>query len=256
MEPRSQTQPNLIITGTGTGLGKHLLTTLGGVALDRRNTSHSQVRADVIIHSAWPARAPESSEGLQAYVQDTIELTRQLTQFPHRKFIFISTAEVYPIKGHSGREDESIPMGGVRNLYAHCKLIAESIVHVHAMNCLVLRVVGLLGPTARANSLIRVLRGDPAPLTVSRASRFYYILHRDVSAFIRLAIENNLLGTYNVCSTASITLGEVAEEFGRTMHWGSYAYDVGHVDNCKIVKEFPQLNRSSLEVIREFSSSL
>jgi nucleoside-diphosphate-sugar epimerase len=253
-EPQS-TNVELLITGTGSGLGKHLLETLGGKPWDRGGAGSAEAARGVIIHSAWPARAPETSDGLAAYVQSTLELTRQAVERPHEKFIFISTAEVYPLTGHSGAEDQPIVLSAVRNLYAHCKLMAEAIVRERGRNVLILRSTGLLGPTARTNSLMRVLSEEGSTLTLSAESRFYYILHRDVSAFIRLAVERNLGGIYNLCSSQSITLGEVARRFGRTVNWGGFTYDVGRVDNRKIAAVSPAFKKTSLEVIEEFVSS-
>jgi nucleoside-diphosphate-sugar epimerase len=246
---------DLLITGTGSGLGKHLLETLGGKSWDRRETAPAERGCGVIVHSGWPARAPETSDGLAAYVESTLEFTRRMVEKPHEKFIFISTAEVYPLSGHSGAEDQPIAISAVRNLYAHCKLMAEAIVRERARNVLILRSTGLLGPTARTNSLMRVLSEDGCALTLSAESRFYYILHRDVSAFIRVAIERNLCGIYNVCSSQSITLGEVARRFGRTVNWGRFTYDVGHVENRKIADVSPAFKKTSLEVIEEFVSA-
>src|SRR4029079_4189963 len=153
-----------------------------------------------------------------------------------------------PLSGHSGAEDQPITLSAVRNLYAHCKLMAEAIVRERGRNVLILRSTGLLGPTARMNSLMRVLSEDGCSLTLSAESRFYYILHRDVSALLQFAMERNLTGIYNLCSSQSVTLGDVARRFGRNVNWGGFTYDVGHADNRKIAAISPAFEKSSLEV--------
>ena len=78
-----------------------------------------------------------------------------------------------------------------------------------------------MGPAARPNSLVRILTGERCTLTLSAESRFYYTLHRDVSEFIRTAIDRNLTGIYNVCSSESVALGDVArrvESLRVTLH--------------------------------------
>lgn len=170
------------------------------------------------MRSAWPGRPPQTADRLADYVADTLEFTRRLTQWPHKQFISLSTAEVYPARGHSGSEEEPIELNALRNLYGACKLMAESIVQAHAHRALILRSTGLLGPAARPSSLIRILTEDRPSLT--------------------LAAERNLTGIYNLSSSKSVTLGEVAEKFRRRVNWGNYNYDVGHVDNRKIAGFF------------------
>lgn len=242
----------LFISGTGSGLGRHLLETLGGVGWDPLQEPMPPGDREVIIHSAWPPAPPKLADDLAAYTESTIELTRRLLEVPHRKFIFISTCEVYPLRGHSGAEDEPIKLEDVRNLYAYCKLMAEAAVRARARSWLILRMVGLLGPTSRPNSLIRVLRDQPCQLTLTAQSRFYYTLHRDVSAFVRAALDRNLTGIYNVCTSDSITLGEVAQRFARKVRWGGFTYDIARLDNRKIAAIFPILKKTSLQVVEEF----
>jgi len=239
----------ILITGSASGLGKHLAQSLGGASWNRTDATSWEQNPDVIIHCAWPARPPQTSEGLFQYFEDTLELTKRLVQLPHRKFIFLSTAEVYPLDGHSGAESQPIQTSAVRNVYAACKLIAESIVDARSRKPLILRSTGLLGFTARPSSLIRILKEDSPALSLTAESRFYYILHRDVEAFIRLAIEQDLTGIYNVSSSKSITLGEAAAKYNRRVRWGSYTYDIGRVDNQKIAAILPSFGKTSLEVI-------
>jgi nucleoside-diphosphate-sugar epimerase len=244
----------LLITGTASGLGRHLIETLGGAPWNRQLRSSPERHPDVIIHSAWPARPPTTAEGLGAYVEDTLELARRLTEWPHRKFIFLSSSEVYPLAGHSGGEDEPIAVEAIRNLYGACKLMAESIIRTHGRNVLILRSTGLLGPTARPSSLIRLLREESLQLTLAPASSFYYLLHQDASAFLRLAIAQDLIGIYNLSSSGSVTLGEVAERYGKRVRWGDYVYQAGPIRNRKIADVFPAFRKTSWEVIEEYRS--
>jgi nucleoside-diphosphate-sugar epimerase len=245
-----------LIAGAGSGLGKHLSQALGGAVWNREAGTSPESAPDVIIHSAWPSRPPQTTDGLLKYAEDTLELTRRLTQWPHKKFIFLSTAEVYPVRGHSGSEDEPIDLNSLRNFYGSCKLMAETIVLARSKNPLILRSTGLLGPFARPSSLIRILTEDSPKFTLAADSRFYYLLHRDAEAFIRLAAEQNLTGIYNLSSSESITLGEVAEKFHRRVQWGSYSYDIGRVDNRKIAAVLPAFQKTSREIVEVFASSL
>jgi nucleoside-diphosphate-sugar epimerase len=242
----------LLISGTGSGLGKHLIDTLGGTPWNRQEATCGERNPEVIIHTAWPARPPVNTVGLAEHLENTLQLTRRLTEWPHRKFIFISTSEVYPLSGHSGQENEPVELAAVRNFYGLCKLMAESLVQARCSNFLILRSTGLLGPTARSSSLIRILREESPALTLTPQSRFSYLLHSQASAFIRRAIEQDLTGIYNLASNDSITLGEVAQRLGRRVAWGNYTYEVGPITNQKIAAIFPAFRKSSWEVIEQF----
>lgn len=241
-----------LIAGSSSGLGKYLRETVGGAIWDRSQGTSTEHEPDVIVHSAWPARPPQTSEGVSDYIRGTLELTRRLTQWPHKKFIFLSSAEVYPITGHSGSEDQPIELDSLRNFYGACKLMAEGIVQGQAQNPLILRSTGLLGATARPGSLIRILTEGNPGLTLTAESRFYYLLHQDAAAFIQFAAEHDLTGIYNLCPGESITLGEVAERFRRRVQWGGYTYDVGHVDNRKIAAIFPVFRKTTREAIEAY----
>ncbi len=134
--------------------------------------------------------------------------------------------------------------------------MAEAIVRASAQNWLILRSTGLLGPHARPSSLIRILTEDSPALTLTAESRFFYLLHRDACAFIRMALEQNLGGIYNLSSSESITLGESASHFGQRVQWGKFNYQVGPIDNRKIANIFPAFRKTSREVVEEYASQL
>jgi dTDP-4-dehydrorhamnose reductase len=226
---------NLLITGTSSGLGKYLHRTLAGTAWHRGEPLPA--RAEVIIHCAWPARVgPE-------YERDTLELTRRLAGIPHARFVFISTVDVYPADGRVYREDSpTVPIGQ----YGQTKLAAEHIVGTHS---LILRCSAMLGVDARPNSLMRLLRGEPVTLTAD--SRFNYVLHSDVGAFIRFALAQGLTGIYNVASAEPVTLGEIG-----ITQFGEHRYVTANVNQEKIAGVFPAFRKTSRQVIEEFQKQL
>lgn len=91
--------PNYLITGASSGLGKYLHKNLGGAPLTRQASNKKKERikkigVNVIIHCAFNSdRNPKSVE---QYFQDNVSLTEELTKIPHKKFIFISSVDVYP----------------------------------------------------------------------------------------------------------------------------------------------------------------
>jgi len=251
-----------LITGTRSGLGRHIYEKLGGIPWTRHSTGEGNKKIlkktsiDVIIHCAFNSKQPTHFENLYGYLRDNVLLTHELTLMPHRKFIFISTADVYPPKPILHSENEDINVGEVRSLYCLTKLMSEAVIRKHCANYLILRCVALLGKYSRKNSLVKMVKENPCTLSLSGESRLNYILHSDVSDFVKFAIKNDVCGIYNISSCENVILSEVADMLGKQINFGSYRYDVGDIDNSKIVSILPLFKKTSKEVITQFISSL
>jgi nucleoside-diphosphate-sugar epimerase len=247
---------NFLISGTSSGLGKHLRACLGG-AVWKRESAPRSVTADVIVHCGWPARPPQTQDGLADYVENTLSAARELMGVAHRKFVFISSTDVYPPPAKFPcLEDVPVDLGRLHRLNGIAKLMLESLVRARCPNCLILRVTGLLGPTMRPNGLWRILHETPCQLTLTAASRFNYVLHADVSAFLSYAVQHDLQGIYNVASVGNVSLGEIARLHGKQVAWGEFHYEAAEAANDKISALFPAFRKTSLEVVQEFVSSL
>lgn len=247
----------LLITGVLSGLGKHIYEQFSGIAWDRHLLDKDRgvikrTGADTIIHCASNSSQEVNSDALYGYFEDNVLLTEELVEVPHRKFIFISSVDVFPNQKGFHREDEIIDVNNVVGIYAVTKLMSEAIVRQHCSNYLILRCTSLLGKYSRKNSLIKILEDEPCKLTLTQDSRFNYVLHSDVTSFIEFAIKNDLQGIYNVSSSGSVTLKEVATMLGKRVQFGKYNYDVGNIDNRKITSIFPTFKKTSREIVTQF----
>ena len=247
----------ILTTGVRSGLGRYIHENLGGVGLTRQQSGKEFQKiknrgVDTIIHCAFNTARGINSESLFSYLEDNVFLTKELVSIPHQKFIFISSIDVYPKSESVHSESEVIEVDSVDGIYAITKLISESIVKQHCPDFLILRCSAFLGKYSRRNSLLRIIEDENCVLTLSGESEFYYILYPDVLEFIKYAIDNGLTGIYNVASSDSITLSEVADILGKKVEFGSYKYGVGKIDNSKISAVFPAFNKTSKEVIRQF----
>jgi nucleoside-diphosphate-sugar epimerase len=251
----------LLISGTTSGLGRHLHETLGGIGWNRDLSADERARlrregVDVIVHCAWKPPPRTTADHLYPYLGDTLLLTQDLLAVPHRKFVFLSTNEVYPPGPGLRREEESIEVDAVRGIYGMTKIMAESIVRQCSPNHLILRSAGLLGPYARKNVVRRILEDDPCELTLAAESRFNYMLHADVGQFLRMAIDSDLTGLYNMASAEGVSLAEVAAMFGRRVRFGTYRYPMSELDNTRIAALFPPFQKTSLTVIEQFAAQM
>lgn len=247
----------ILTTGTRSGLGRYLQENLGGIGLTRSTPALDIERikcngVDVIIHCAFNIAKNINTSSLYPYLSDNVFLTKESTSFPHKKLIFISTVDVYPRTGGTHSEEEIIEVDSLSELYGITKLMSESIVMNHCKNYLILRPSALLGKYSRRNSLISIIEEKNCALTLSADSRFNYVLYSDILGFIKFAIKNDLKGIYNVASSGNITLSEIADMTENNVKFGEYHYDVGNIDNNKIISVFPAFKKTSAEIIAQF----
>ncbi|MFH1314592.1 MAG: NAD(P)-dependent oxidoreductase [Candidatus Eisenbacteria bacterium] len=248
----------ILTSGALSGLGKHLYERFGGLAWTRQLPAHDREEikregVDVVFHCAATSRRPVTSDDLYEYIADNVLLTEELVSVPHRKFVFVSSVDVYPC-GHEPRSENSvIDVDTVRGIYGKTKLMSEAIVQRHCPDHLILRCVALLGEHARKNSLTRILDDDSCTLTLSGDSQFNYVLHEDVSEFIESAVKNDVRGIYNVASSENVTLSEVVDIFNRRVDFGAYRYAISDVDNKRIASIFPAFRKTSKEVVARFA---
>ena len=124
----------VLVTGNKSGLGKYLYENFpNAMGWDRDTTEDEKEKirkegADVIIHCASNSSREVTSASLFLYIQDNICLAKELTAIPHKKFIFVSSVDVYPRDNEMHAEDDIIDVNAVEGIYAICKLISESIV--------------------------------------------------------------------------------------------------------------------------------
>lgn len=244
-----------LITGISSGLGKYLHENLGGAGWNRQASKKEREEiqkngAEIIIHCAFNSQ--QSPKDIEQYFRDNVLLTEELTNIPHKKFIFISSVDVYPKNSNRHIEDEIIDINNADNLYAKTKLLSEEVVKKNCPNFLILRCSALLGKDSRKNSLIKIIQDDSPTLTLSPDSSFNYILHKDVLEFIKLAIEKNLGGIYNLASSKNIALQEVAVLFKKKVNFGNFIYNVGNIDNKKAALVLSNFKKTSEEAIKQF----
>ena len=159
---------------------------------------------------------------------------------------------MYPKNSNRHTEDEVIDIHDIDNLYAKTKLLSEDIVKKNCPNFLILRCSALLGKNARRNSLIKIMKEKRPTLTLSGNSMFNYILHKDVLRFIKVALEKDLQGIYNLSSSENISLKGVADLLKKHVNFGNYIYNVGNIDNTKARNLFPIFKKTSMEIVLSF----
>ncbi len=245
----------LLVTGAGGGLGRFLFERLGGLGLTRQNAASLLPRlrrsgVGTILHCAASPARQARAKPLREFLDDNLFLTRRLLELPHRKFVYISTVDVYPKSGSRHAESDPIRPDKVEGLYAMTKWLSERLVQDRGRGPLILRPSSLLGEHARPNSLSRLLDGGLVRLSASGDSRFNCVRHEDLLEFLRIALRRDLRGIYNLASSSDITLLRTARSLGAKAIFGRHRYRVPRVDNRKAAALWPAFQLGSLETLR------
>jgi len=231
----------VIVTGAESGLGKYIVELddnfIGLTRSNRKNIMNGfyNESSTVIIHCAFNNSI--NIKDHYKYVDDNILLTKELSTLPHRKFIYLSSINVY-------RKEDSA--------YKLSKLFAEAIVKTNCDNPLIIRSGAILGKSMRYNSFLKILNEKTPSLSLSGDSTFNYILQTDLANFILSSITDNVVGTYNFTSRGNITLKELAVMFNSSPDFGKYVYDTPEVNNQDLKKYCQAANKVCKNVIKEF----
>jgi dTDP-4-dehydrorhamnose reductase len=256
-----------LITGTSSGLGKYLLEEWGGVPfmrmdMDRALSAHKDSSYDCIVHCATDARNAITSDELWRYYQSHVEFTENLAQIPHRLYVFLSSAAVYPDPFRLNAESDVIRMpdtlllSPTHGLYGFFKLLGEEIVKNKSHSPLILRVTGLIGRTNRPNSLFKILTGCPGPIRLSGDSSFNVVSMSQVKRFIELALAQGITGVFNLGATDNVPLRRIADAVLSPAVFGPYTHNVQVIDTAKVRSVSTDFERGSIEVALEAAQEL
>lgn len=251
--------PKLLVTGAASGLGAAVHRALGGMAMTRA-TPFAEIEAgapyDAIVHCAFGAQKHVTPANAHAYLEDNLLLTERLAALPHGKFVFISSIDIYPLPRRGAKEDDDYDLARLAGPYAFAKLFSDALVRARCADHLVLRPASLLGPTMRPSTTLRVLTETSPQLFLHSDSRFNFVLHDDIAAFIARAIAEDIRGVFNIASTDAVRLGDMAERLGLAATFGEHVYDAGEVSNAKIAAIEPAFRRTSAETLNRFINQL
>jgi nucleoside-diphosphate-sugar epimerase len=251
--------PKLLITGAASGLGAAVHRALGGTAMTR-TTPWAEIEAgapyEAIVHCAFGSQKLVTPANAYAYLDDNLLLTERLAALPHRKFVFISSIDIYPVPRQGAKENDDYDLARLSGPYPFAKLLSDALVRARCADHLILRPASLLGPAMRPSTTLRVLTERAPRVFLHPDSRFNFVLHDDIAAFIVRAIAEDIRGVFNVASTGSIRLGDMAGHLGLAVTFGEHVYDAGDVSNAKIAAIEPAFRRSSAATLNRFIDTL
>jgi nucleoside-diphosphate-sugar epimerase len=236
----------VLITGTNSGLGKFLYENIpNSISLTRDNRKElinnlKDENVDLIIHCAFGSQGGYEQNNIIdyfKYIDDNILLTKELTDIPHKKIIYISSLAVY----------DPNPIN-----YKFIKLYSESIITTLGTNPLILRCPAMLGQHMRPNNILRLINDCNTQLSLTKDSSFNYVLHSDILDFILYCYENNINDIIPFVSSTNITIKEISNILGVDANYGNYTFNTMLISNETLLKYTNKFNKTSQEVFKQF----
>ena len=227
-----------LVTGIKSGLGKYLYENLSDAAgLDRGGFNLiKNEEYDTIIHCAFnKAQFPTDIGDHYGYLDDNILLTQDLLKLKYRKFVYISTIDVYP---------------PTPNVYGLFKRFAESIVKQQP-GTIILRCSMILGENTKPNHITKLKDGIDR-LTLSGKSKFNYILNSDILKFVESYSLRCPEGIIDFVANAPAELSEVVAKISPNTELLTYIYDADYKWVNPIYDTYEEFNKSSLNNLNQY----
>ncbi len=244
---------NTYIIGSNKGLGKYLNENINSVGINRSNFSEIKPNKEniFVVCAQHRSKYPDSDKFYDFY-NDNIKLIQQVCEIEHKKIIFMSTVEVY---NQDNSNEKSIIKSEDLNPYAISKLIAEKIIVNGTENYVILRLGALLGLYSN-NLVCRLLRNKSIQTTLSKSSTFNYILYEDILNFIKIVIDNEYRGIFNLVANNNVKLEDTLKIINKDVQYGSYKYKTFKVNNNKVNNITSIFNKKSEESLKTFTTYL
>ncbi len=195
---------------------------------------HDKYKPDAIIHLAAMARTDTCEKYPSESYATNVTVTKNLVNvFKDAKFIFFSTYAVYnTIYGNSVESCTLSPT----NQYIYTKIEAEKQVYVHK-NHIIFRPSVIYGymskQTTSDNYFMQLIKMLEAKKTMNSPNDQYFnpIYVNVVCEIIRLAIEKDIHGIYNIGSSDSVSKFEfnkrILKQFGFDKNYLKIAISTG-----------------------------
>jgi|1048.fasta_scaffold01550_6 nucleoside-diphosphate-sugar epimerase len=188
------------------------------ISINRSNyDKYVGTKCEILINANGNSKKFLSTQNPKIDFIDSVQsVQKSLIDFKFKKYIFLSTSDVYPdcSKEDSTQECQIIDCNK-QTTYGFHKYIAELCVQHNAKNWLIIRQGGFVGLGLKKNVIFDVLYSNE--IFVNPKSRFQFI-NTDISAslVIDLAIKYNLSNQiFNLTATGTISVEEIMKILNR-----------------------------------------
>ena len=242
----------------GSGFVRHLHSQgIAVTVVDR--TNYDQLigaECDILINANGNSKKFLAKDDPKAEFQASVVSVRNsLVDFKFKKYVFLSTSDVYPdcSKPELTREDISFNVAE-QSPYGFHKHLAELCVQHAAKDWLIIRQGGFVGPGMKKNAVYDILFGEK--IWVHPESRFQFI-HTDDSARVVLSlidkgVTNEII---NVTARGTISAAEIMRLAGRDVPHPQDAEPVTYEISTEKTASLVELPLTS-DMVRRFLTSL
>jgi nucleoside-diphosphate-sugar epimerase len=168
---------------------------------------------DEIVCAATPAEKWKADADPAADLRAIARLTSALAKAKARRFVLVSTVDVYPVPRHVDEHTSIMPDSSAP--YGRHRLRVEEVVREHFEHAIVIRLPALFGPGLKKNAIFDLLHTHQVDSIDARGIfQFYDManLSRDIDVCVEYDIR--LLNA----ATEPIAIADVARDlFGRTL---------------------------------------
>ncbi len=165
-------------------------------------------------------------------------VVRSIYDFPAKKYVYISTVDVYTDFSDEKSTAESVEIDNAKQSpYGFHKWLSEQYVKKVCDKWLITRLGGMVGSGLKKGPVYDLMNGEK--LWVHPDSRYQYIPTKTVGEVIRHLLENNVENEiFNVCARGTVSLKEVAKMLNVDAEYNSSAeqqhYEINNEKLCKI----------------------
>ncbi len=244
----------ILVVGATRGLGHFLSTELNSMVYNR-NTSKEEMRKientlfDMIVYCASNPLKKETDRSSELFLEQ-INLLKTILKLNYKKFIFISSVDVYPSQRRIWSETDNFDKENISSLYGVLKKTSEELISDSCKNFLILRCSSLLGADSVDGVIDRLKVGKS--LSTKKTSRYNFITYDQVKTVILM---KKLSGILNLSSSESVELSEIAMLLNYRGDFGEFEYIVPRVNNDKAKSLGIGFEKSSKEILVEFLRS-
>jgi len=219
-----------LITGIKSGLGQFLFESIkdsSGLTRDNFNDIKSE-SFDVIVHCAYNKENTITNH--KKYLNDNIILTQDLKKLKYKKFIYISSIDVY---------SENLSM------YATFKKFSETLMDSEDI---ILRCSAMVGKSMKANSLTKLYENVES-ISLSGESTMNYILYSDLLNFVINA--DQYKGIIDFVANDFTKIENIKGLFNSKTRLGNYTYN-SVMNFTNPIYKLNESYKSSIQVLREY----
>ena len=231
---------NILITGHKKGLGKFLKNYFSKekykVFTLNNKIYKKKIIFKFILHCA--ARRPHYKKKYTNlnYIDSNIFLTLKLTKLNFKRFIYISSVDVYP-KMKKKIEKKKIDYNKLSTIYQISKYTSERILlNICPKKTLILRLPSLIGKEMQQNVFYDIIFSKKKKIKThySNKSVFNLISYNSVLKIILKIIEKNKIGIFNIANKKNSSIEDLSKNYKKHVTYGKKIYFVGNISTKKI----------------------